>query len=68
MYRHCQPQGTLVHYVHPGTSAKAPGGKPHTGGNLKLATEREQTSLRSVTVGAACGMVIDPKFKPSAMR
>ena len=23
-YRCCQPHGTLVHYVHPGTSAKAP--------------------------------------------
>ena len=56
-----------MHYVHPGTSAKAPGDKPHTDGNLKLATEREQTLLRSVAVGAAYGMAIDPKFKPSAI-
>ena len=41
---------------------------PHTGGNLKLATGWEQTSLRSVAVGAACGMAIDPKVKPSAIR
>ncbi len=60
-YRCCQSHGTLVHYVHPGTSAKAPGDKPHADSNLKLATEREQTSLRSVAVGAACSMAIDPK-------
>jgi len=68
MYRHCHPHGTLVHYIHPGTSAKAPGDKPHTDSNLKLATEREQTSLRSVAVGAAYGIAINPKFKPSAIR
>ena len=29
---------------------------------------RRQTLLRSVAVGAACGMAIDPKVKPSAIR
>ena len=40
----------------------------HVGlGSRGQAPDRRQTSLRSVAVGAACVMAIDPKVKPSAI-